>query len=84
VASTAAAAVSTALHRNVDVAGHDTGEGARQLVMGGKGLLGDVEGAVNDASDVDLGDGEPGGPGQLLGEVVQVRMESTTAAWPWR
>jgi hypothetical protein len=52
-----------ALHRNVDVAGGDTGEGARQLVVGGEGLLGDVEGAVNDASDVDLEDGEPEGPG---------------------
>jgi hypothetical protein len=31
--------------------------------VGGEGLLGDVEGAVNDASDVDLEDGEPEGPG---------------------
>jgi hypothetical protein len=66
------------------VAGGDTGEGARQLVVGGEGLLGDVEGAVNDASDVDLGDGEPEGPGQLLGEGGPGAMVSITAAWPWR
>jgi hypothetical protein len=55
--------VSTLSNRNVDLAGGDTGVGARQLVVGGEGLLGDVEGAVNDASDVDLEDGEPEGPG---------------------
>ena len=35
----------------------------RELALGGKGLLGDVEGAVNGAGDVDAGHWQPEGAG---------------------
>jgi hypothetical protein len=72
------------LHRGVDLAGGDAGQDQRELVLGGEGLLGDVEHTVHGAGDVEVGDGESEGAGELLGDGVQVRMVSSTAAWLWR
>jgi hypothetical protein len=68
----------------VDLAGGDAGQDQRELVLGGEGLLGDVEHTVHGAGDVEVGDGESEGAGALLGDGVQVRMVSSTAAWLWR
>ena len=57
------------LHDGVDVAVDSTDEGERELALGGEGLLGEVEGAVDGASDVDAGHRQGKSSGQLLGDV---------------
>jgi hypothetical protein len=56
------------LHGSVDLTGGDTGGGQRELALDGEGLLGDVEHAVHGGGEVDVGDGQPEGAGQLLGD----------------
>ena len=43
------------LDDGVDLAVDSTDEGERELALGGEGLLGEVEGAVHGAGDVDAG-----------------------------
>src|SRR5918995_1933776 len=52
----------------VDLAGGDARPGQRELVLGGEGVLGEVEGAVHGAGEVEVEDGQPEGVGQLLGD----------------
>ena len=57
------------LHDGVDLAVDSTDEGERELALGGEGLLGEVEGAVDGAGDVDAGHRQGKASGQLLGDV---------------
>ena len=57
------------LHDGVDLAVDSTDEGERELALGGEGLLGEVEGAVDGASEVDAGHRQGNASGQLLGDV---------------
>lgn len=55
------------LHDGVDLAVDGTDEGERELALGGERLLGEVEGAVEGAGDVDAGHGQGKASGQQCG-----------------
>ena len=57
------------LHDGVDLAVNSTDECERDLALGGEGLGGEVEGAVDGAGDVDAGHRQRKASGQLLGDV---------------
>ena len=57
------------LDDGVDLAVDSTDEGERELALGGEGLLGEVEGAVQGAGDVDAGHRQGKASGELLGDV---------------
>ena len=54
---------------------------AKELMLSGEGLLGHVEGTVNDAVEVDVGHGQPEGAGQLVGRHRGIQPACFTTGW---